>query len=167
MLFRSLNENSYQKGAWVLHMLRGTLGDSGFFQGVREYYRAYRDSTATSEDFERVMERVTQRDLQSFFSQWLWQPGYPQLHVVWRYAAADHRLRLDLTQVQAAAWWVFRLPRLVVEVLSPDGKVTRRVFSMDGRSSVAYLEMATPPSEVRVDPDGRLLLTATIEKGAP
>src|SRR5256885_994970 len=52
-----LNENSYQKGAWVLHMLRGALGDSGFFQGVREYYRAYRDSTATSEDFERVMER--------------------------------------------------------------------------------------------------------------
>jgi aminopeptidase N len=162
-----LNENSYQKGAWVLHMLRGSLGDSGFFQGIREYYRTYRDSTATSEDFEGVMERVTQRDLQSFFTQWLWQPGYPQLHVVWRYDAAAHRLRLDLTQVQAAAWGVFRLPRLVIEVPSQDGKVTRRVFSMDGRSSVAYLEMATPPTAIRVDPDGRLLLTATVEKGVP
>ena len=98
----------------------------------------------------------------------MWPSPRPHLKpAVWRYAAADHRLRLELTQVQAAAWGVFRLPRLVVEVLSLDGKVTRRVFSMDGRSSVAYLETATPPSEVRVDPDGRLLLTATIEKGAP
>ncbi|MCM3906179.1 MAG: M1 family metallopeptidase [Pyrinomonadaceae bacterium] len=34
-LFRLLNANNYQKGAWVLHMLRSSLGDKAFFDGVR------------------------------------------------------------------------------------------------------------------------------------
>jgi aminopeptidase N len=56
-----LNANSYQKGAWVLHMLRGLVGDSTFFRGIREYYRVYRDSTAVSEEFQQVMEQVAHR----------------------------------------------------------------------------------------------------------
>ena len=34
-LFKLLNGNNYQKGAWVLHMLRSRLGDEAFFQGIR------------------------------------------------------------------------------------------------------------------------------------
>src|SRR5687768_5700263 len=52
-LFKLLNGNNYQKGAWVLHMLRSQLGDDAFFSGVRAYYNSHRDSTATSEDFRR------------------------------------------------------------------------------------------------------------------
>ena len=52
-----LNANSYPKGAWVLHMLRGLMGDSAFFRGLRSYYQTYRDSNATSQDFQRVIWR--------------------------------------------------------------------------------------------------------------
>src|SRR5437660_6200301 len=76
-----LNANNYPKGAWVLHMLRGLLGDSTFFRGIRKYYRRYRDSTALSDDFRHVMEDAAGRDLEWFFRQWLRQPGYPQLDV--------------------------------------------------------------------------------------
>jgi aminopeptidase N len=48
-----LNENNYQKGAWVLHQLRGMIGDSLFVAGLRAYYVQYRDSAAVSEDFAR------------------------------------------------------------------------------------------------------------------
>src|SRR5919112_2198623 len=50
-----LNSNNYQKGAWVLHQLRGVVGDSELFNGLRRYYATYRDSTALSSDFARVM----------------------------------------------------------------------------------------------------------------
>jgi len=159
---RLLNANSYQKGAWVLHMLRGLVGDSTFFRGIREYYRVYRDSTAVSEDFQRVMEQSAGgRRLGWFFRQWLWQPGHPRLTVRWRYEPAERRVRLDLTQVQPDAWGGFRLPRVEVEAVTAGAKRVRRVFSMDARTIIAYVELDEAPVEVRADPDGRLLLTTT------
>jgi aminopeptidase N len=157
-----LNENSYQKGAWVLHMLRGWIGDSAFFRGIRDYYRVYRDSTALSSDFQRVMERAAGRSLDAFFQQWLWQPGYPRLDVRWRYEAADRRVRLEITQAQPESWGVFRLPRLVIEAVSGVGAVTRRVYAIDARTTIAYLELEAAPSAIRVDPDGRLLVQSTV-----
>src|SRR5438876_211573 len=50
-LFKLLNANNYQKGAWVLHMLRSSLGDEAFFRGIRDYYRSHKNSTASTEDF--------------------------------------------------------------------------------------------------------------------
>jgi aminopeptidase N len=156
-----LNANSYQKGAWVLHMLRGLVGDSAFFRGIREYYRVYRDSTAVSEEFQRVMQQTAGRKLDWFFRQWLWQPGYPRLTVQWRYEPADRRVRLDLAQVQPDAWGGYRLPRLEVEAVTAGARRVRRVYSMDARTSIAYLELDEAPADVRVDPDGRLLLKTT------
>lgn len=157
-----LNENSYQKGAWVLHMLRGAIGDSAFFRGIREYYRVYRDSTALSSDFQRTMERAAGRSLDPFFTQWLWQPGYPKLDVRWRYEAGDHRVRLDITQTQPEGWGAFRLPRLVIEAVSTAGVPRRRVYAIDGRATIAYLELDAAPSAIHVDPDHRLLVQSTV-----
>ena len=50
-----LNSNNYPKGAWVLHSLRGLIGDSAFQAGIRDWYATYRDSTALSSDFARIM----------------------------------------------------------------------------------------------------------------
>ena len=157
-----LNENSYQKGAWVLHMLRGAIGDSAFFRGIREYYRVYRDSTVLSSDFQHVMERATGRSLDSFFQQWLWQPGYPRLGVRWRYEVQDRRVRLEIIQTQPEAWGVFRIPGLVVEAVSATGATTRRVYALDGRTTVGYLELDAAPSAIHIDPDGRLLMQSTV-----
>ena len=46
-----LNQLVYQKGGWVLHMLRGVVGTDTFWAGIREYYRRYRDGNASTADF--------------------------------------------------------------------------------------------------------------------
>jgi aminopeptidase N len=74
-----LNTNNYQKGSWVLHQLRGLVGDSAFYNGLRGYYREYRDSTALSADFARVMSQAAKQDLDWYFRQALLQPGFPML----------------------------------------------------------------------------------------
>ena len=48
----------YQKGGWTLHMLRGVIGTDKFWAGIREYYRRFRDSNASTEDLRRVMEET-------------------------------------------------------------------------------------------------------------
>jgi hypothetical protein len=57
---------------------------------------------------------------------------------------------------------VFRLPRLEIEAVTASGERVRRVFSMDGRTMIAFMEMDEPPTTMRVDPDARLLVTANV-----
>jgi len=155
-----LNANSYPKGAWVLHMLRGLMGDSAFFRGLRTYYRTYRDSTATSEDFQHVMDKAAKADFGWFFHQWLYQPGYPQLDVTWRYDAGAGRVDVGITQRQKPEWGLFRLPALTLEFRGADGATMRRevVVTGAGRETLARVDVPFAPVEVRVDPDGKLLL---------
>ena len=161
---RLLNANSYNKGAWVLHMLRGTVGDSAFWRGIRDYYRTYRDSSVTSAEFQRVMERASDQRLDWFFAQWLRQPGYPQLDVTWGWDSTSRRLGLDVAQVQPAAWGLFALPGVTLELMSGARVLARRTVSLSAARQSVQLDLREPPTEVRVDPDGAWLLTAQVRR---
>jgi aminopeptidase N len=80
-LMTLLNANSYQKGAWVLHMLRRELGDNLFWKGMRLYYENYRNKNALTIDFQMVMEKVSKKSLGKFFNQWLFVAGQPDLKI--------------------------------------------------------------------------------------
>jgi aminopeptidase N len=145
-------------------MLRGEVGDSAFFRGVREYYRIFRDSSVLSEDFERVVERVAGRDLAWFFRQWLYQPGYPQLRVEMRTDSVAHSATLRVRQAQPAAWGRFRLPRVVVRFLAAGDVVGEGIFALDEAQAEQTFTFTLPrtPTDVRLDPDGHLLMRATV-----
>ncbi len=153
-----LNSNNYPKGAWVLHSLRGLIGDSAFTAGIREYYRAFRDSTALSSDFARVMSAAAGRDLDWYFRQALTQPGYPKLAVTWQYQR--RRLTLTIRETQPEAWGTFRIPGLMLRV---DGRIIRA--DVDGRETAIQVDdLRQAPREIVVDPDGWWLLDASVEE---
>lgn len=62
---------TYQKGAWVLHMLRDKIGNEKFKKAIQAYYSKYMNSNATTDNFIDEMERVTNENLRPFFKQWL------------------------------------------------------------------------------------------------
>ena len=62
----------YQKGAYVLHQLRETLGDAAFWKGIRDYTKRYAGQSVTKPDFQRAMEASTSRDLSAFFARWVY-----------------------------------------------------------------------------------------------
>lgn len=76
---------SYNKGAFVLRMLRFTLGDSLFFKGMRQYQNdpLLQYGFAKTADFKRNMEQVSNRDLSYFFNQWIYGEGYPSFTMQW------------------------------------------------------------------------------------
>jgi aminopeptidase N len=76
-----LNNNSYAKGGFVLHMLRSELGDSAFFSGIRDYYAKHKHGTALTADLQLALEHASGKNLQAFFDQWLRRPGYPEVSV--------------------------------------------------------------------------------------
>lgn len=80
-LMKLLSANSYQKGAWVLHMLRLELGEKAFWEGMRLFYERFRDKNALTNDFKRTMEEVSGKNLEKFFYQWLYVAGQPDLKI--------------------------------------------------------------------------------------
>jgi aminopeptidase N len=159
-LFKLLNRNNYQKGAWVLHMLRRVVGDERFFAGVRDYYRTYRDSNALTEDFQRVMERHHGKPLDWFFRQWIYEPGFPTLEASWKWDEPAKRLTLKVKQTQAGA--AFRVP-LDVEFREGD-RARREAVEVAGREQTFDFKLKAKPQAVALDPDDWVLKTLTLRE---
>ncbi|MEQ8811643.1 MAG: M1 family metallopeptidase, partial [Imperialibacter sp.] len=79
------SSQTYQKGSWVLHMLRGVMGTDAFWKGIQSYYHKYQNLNATTVDFRREMEEASGLDLKQFFDQWLYQPGHLVYRGSWSY----------------------------------------------------------------------------------
>jgi aminopeptidase N len=144
----------YQKGAWVLHLLRGQIGTEKFWQGIREYYRRYRDGNASTADFRRVMEEVSGADLGWFFEQWVYRAGTPVVEGAWRYDAAAKKVVLELEQKQEGE--AYRLP---IEVAA--GAKMERV-EMTGRRQRFEIAAEEDPGEVTLDPNTWMLMESKV-----
>jgi len=97
---RVTTSNTYQKGAWTLHMLRNLIGDEAWWTGIQDYYLTYFNGNATTDDFREAMERASGMDLRDFFHQWLYQGGHLILEGNWHYDASAGEVVVTLSQVQ-------------------------------------------------------------------
>lgn len=98
----------YDKGAWVLHMLRHVVGDSTFFQLLRSYVTdpRYRFGNASTDDFKNLAENISGQELDWFFEQWVYRAGRPSLRYAWKWE--NGQLILRLQQIQSGD--SYRLP---------------------------------------------------------
>lgn len=156
-LMALLDANSYQKGGFVLHMLRSMLGDSVFFRGLRQYFHAHEFGNVDSGDLQRALERTSGRRLGWFFDQWLRRPGYPEITVTWRYDAAAHAVDVDVAQGDRFGY--YRAP-LTLEFRDGDGRAQRATIQLPASALTRVaipLRLASPPTSVVADPDVSLL----------
>ena len=154
-LLQRLNENSYEKGALVLHMLRDVVGERAFFDGIRRYYQRFAGGIVTTDDFQMVMEEVHGQSLDWFFQQWLRRPGYPVLRVEWGWDDELNQAQVRVIQEQDELWPTFRMP-MEFEFLM-EGGVHRVADWVDGREWSRGMSVPARPRELRIDPDGWLL----------
>jgi len=62
----------YQKGAYVLHLLREQIGDQMFWAGLRRYTATHAGGSVTTDDFKRSMEESSGLNLGAFFDKWVY-----------------------------------------------------------------------------------------------
>lgn len=154
-IMQLLNANSYQKGGWVLHMLRRKVGDSLFWKGIQSYYETYKGSNANSDDLRKVFEDVTHADLKSFFQQWIYTAGQPDLDIQWSYNKRKKEISFVIMQQQQN---VFSFPLDIaidgtLNTINVSEKVTNISFKVD-----------VEPKLLRLDPNTNLLFTYTMNK---
>jgi len=149
-LMNLLNPNSYQKGGWVLHMLRNEIGDENFHSSIREYYTTYRLSNADTRDFQKVVEKVCERDLDWFFEQWLYSSGHPQLSI----ESETHENILSLVINQNNRLFTFALP---VKIHFTDGTSATEVIKVNDQQ-IRYRNSYTKDiDQFEIDPEVQLL----------
>lgn len=163
-LFKLLNRNNYEKGAWVLHMLRHKIGDENFFRGVSEYYRTRRDRNALTEDFENVIEKHSggTGSLDLFFKQWLYRPGYPAYDVRWYWIDDASQACMRVRQTQPGA----PFDTDVDFELTVRGEARVQTRRVSESKQLLCLHASHKPDAIRVDPDDWLLKTATVREVA-
>jgi aminopeptidase N len=151
---------TYQKGAWVLHMLRERVGHDAFRKGIRHYYAKYFNANATTDNFREEMEKVSKQDLKTFFDQWLYKPENLKLSVQWTYDATEKTIKLQVDQVQHSDL-VFDFP-LEIEIHHPDTNTSELMkFNINRKGTVIPIKYEKAPASIRFDP--RTVLLAEID----
>jgi len=146
---------TYNKAGWVVHMLRGVMGDSLFFETLKSYGSndslAY--SAATTEDFQLVCEDISGLDLEDFFQQWIYNDYYPRYALYWEMQDTDE-LIVKIEQTQN--WQYFHMP-IDLQVFLPNDTLLFRVDN-DGESQEYNLGViAGEPYAIWLDPENWIL----------
>jgi aminopeptidase N len=153
---RVLNGLIYQKGGWVLHMLRAEVGTEQFWTAIREYYRRYQNQNASTAELRTVFEQVSGKNLGWFFTQWLTRPGIPALEGSWRYDKVNKKIEVTLLQSQAAE--AFRLNVDVGIAAAAGALPTIERVEMTARRATMTFDAPAEPASVTIDPSTWLLV---------
>ncbi len=158
--------HTYQKGAWVLHGLRGFLGDQLFFQGIKNYVAAHKNSNVETADFRKALERVSGKDLESFFDQWLYSAGYPVYSASYNWNEDQKLVELELEQTNAGSddTPLFTGPIIELRFTFPDGSNVSKKVGMRDKKQVFYFAFGVPPVNVNIDPQSWILKKLKFEK---
>ena len=148
----------YEKGAWVLHQLRRELGDAPFFSSIKRYLEDNRTRAVETVDLVRAVERVTGRNLQPFFDQWIFRPGHPELEA--RLSWSDERITVRLRQTQDGEPFAFPL----TIAFEQDGALSKSVVRVAAREERFDLPAKSAPQFVALDPELDLLASWSIDK---
>ena len=158
------DRHTYEKGSWVLHMLRGELGETAWGRVLRHYLEKHRDGSVETNDLIQAIADVTGRNLKAFFDQWVFRGGYPTIRVSYAWDAKARKAKLHIVETQDisddAPAFRFKLPiRFIGRGWSKE--CTASVSAQEQRFS---WPLAAAPIDVQVDPDFTVLKKLTLRK---
>jgi len=153
-LMKLLNPNSYEKGAWVLHMLRNKITDKNFFAVLKKFYKDFRNKNASTEDFIRLAENISQKDLKEFFNQWLYQSGIPELKL----SKTINNKNLTIKIIQKNGIFKFDLP-VFIKTKKDRIKILIPIRKKENTYTIRLKSDAEP--ELIIDPDVEVLYKLT------
>lgn len=158
---------AYQKGSWVLHMLRSQLGEDLYRKCINTYITRYAMGSVETEDLKGVIEEVSGRSMDPFFDQWVYHGKYPILAVKYEWLAKEKLAKVTVEQKQPANEMVlqFRFPLKIR--FKGDGEAIDREVEVEEAKHDFYFPLERAPKIVRIDPDLELLAKINFAKPAP
>jgi tetratricopeptide (TPR) repeat protein len=141
------------KGASVLHMLRGIMGDDNFFKLLKEAPQQYAGKSIDTQQFEKVAESIYGDSLSGFFVQWIESSGSPEFMLEYSTFRTKDGFRVNGKITQDLD--LFRMPvKLRIET---EGNPEVKTIIVSGTSTEFAVDTFGKPTNVVVDPDGEVL----------
>lgn len=158
------DRHTYEKGAWVLHMLKHELGEELWWRGVGEYLRRHKDRSVETSDFAGVLTELSGRNFKPFFDQWLHRSGYPTFRLRYDQGRSPRTAVLWVHQTSAAGRDAESFK--VKAVFRFSGRGWERDFVRDVSDKMREFSFVLPgePLNVEFDPDQVLLKKARMIK---
>lgn len=141
------------KGAAVLNMLRGIMGDTNFFKLVQAFPDQFAWKGASTRDFEELAEKISGQNLQYFFLQWISSSGAPEFKLEYTVFRTQKGFRVVGKVSQDLD--TFHMP-LDLKIETEGNPETKRI-DVVGTSSEFTVDTFGKPKTVTIDPDGRVL----------
>jgi len=156
----------YNKGAWVLHMLRWEVGDSTFFNILRQYFDEYKYKSASTEDFISVCEKISGKDLTKFFNQWVYE-GDDQIKMKLEWTVDSRKnnkvtVKIECNQLQES-YKEFNFP-LEIQFVDKKGKYQVEKFYIDSRQKTFLYELDFEPFIIAADYNNWLLADINVNR---
>ncbi len=150
--------NIYHKGSWVAHMLRHVLGDTAFFQGLRDYRTALGGSSATTAEFAAAMSASAGWDLTWFTNQWIMNAGSPDytFAVSPAVVGAQNYAYVYIDQTQGTRGYPLMTMPVDVRITTASGDTTYVVWVQNASEAYAIPVNGVPTNAV-LDPDAWVL----------
>ncbi|TFH65302.1 MAG: hypothetical protein E4G91_02975 [Candidatus Zixiibacteriota bacterium] len=155
---------SYDKGSWIVHMLRGVLGDTTFFRVIHDYYDSpFKYGSLTTEDFSDFVSSRVGSDMYWFFHEWVYGDGHPDYEITWRCErdtsiAGGFNLYYVIVQTQTGGTF-FRMP-VKTQFVKTGGTLDTTIWS-EGSAQFLTLHFADSVTNIVVDPQQWILRTVT------
>jgi len=157
----------YQKGSFVLRMLRAQLGEDLYRRCIKTYLERHQYGNVVTGDLSAVIEELSGRSYDQFFDQWVYHAHYPELAAVYSWDENAKLAKISLRQKQALSEDVllFNFP-LTVAFNGKSGRVEKTITVKEA-SEDFYFSLPEAPAGVRLDPRLEVLAKISIDIPAP
>ena len=156
------SSQTYQKGSWFLHMLRGVLGTDIFWQGIRAYYLKFKDLNASTKDFKNIMELESGMNLDKFFEQWLYKAGVLELEGNWFYDDLKNEIIVKINQIQENKI-IIEMP-IEIGIKYQNNIETIEKIELREKSSTYKIKVDQRPIRVSLDPNFWVLMNSNFKE---
>jgi aminopeptidase N len=148
---------AYDKGGWVLHMLRAQLGEELYRRSIKTYLERHALGSVVTEDLNRVIEELSGRSFDQFFDQWVYHGGQPELEVAYSWDARAKLAKVSVKQNQRIGddVFLFNFP-LTVRFKTKAGTLDKAV-TVKQKAEDFYFALDEAPVSVRIDPEYTVL----------
>ena len=145
----------YNKGAWVVHMLRHVMGDDAFFAALAAYRAAYAGDSATTAEFTVAMSASFGNDLAWFTDEWVMNPGSPDYEWNWvaENVGGQEYLKLAVWQKQDLDGFGLCTMPIDIRVTTAIDATVHRIWN-DAWTEYYVLAVDGTPLAVEFDEDG-------------
>jgi len=101
----------YAKGSLILNLMQDHLGDAAFWRSVQHYAKVNQYKHVETQDLKKAIEETSGQNLDWFFKQWVYEPGYPEYDVKWSYNQRNRTVQLKIKQTQdTTKTGLFKMP---------------------------------------------------------